>query len=343
MIFCTLFDSKYLDKGLALYHSLLNLKDDFKLYIFCFDDLCYNCLNKMNLLNVILISISDFESENLLKIKTERSHAEYCWTCTPFTIKYVFEHFGEESCTYIDADIYFFSNPKILFDEIPEGKDVMIVSHFFSKSLYDQILEKLYGKYCVQFNYFKNNESGREVLNWWADKCYEWCYAKIEINRMGDQKYLNEFPKKFKQVHECKYRGGGIAPWNFKQFKYQKGNLVLIQNESVEVVFYHFQNLRYINNYTVNINVGKGDKNLKAYLYCKYQADIYFIRKFLETKYNVQFDLKKSYSSNPITKFIRRNLMQYAVRNKNDIITYEQSLNYVRNVLKISENIWECK
>ena len=39
--FCTLFDSYYLYKGIALYRSLEQVSDDFTLYIFCFDDKAY--------------------------------------------------------------------------------------------------------------------------------------------------------------------------------------------------------------------------------------------------------------------------------------------------------------
>ena len=44
MNFCTLFDSYYLDKGLALYASLDKVCENFTLYIFCFDDRSYEIL-----------------------------------------------------------------------------------------------------------------------------------------------------------------------------------------------------------------------------------------------------------------------------------------------------------
>ena len=41
LIFCTLFDSNYLDKGLALYHSMRKYIGNFTLYIFTFDVMRY--------------------------------------------------------------------------------------------------------------------------------------------------------------------------------------------------------------------------------------------------------------------------------------------------------------
>ena len=46
MNFCTLFDSFYLSRGLALYESIKEHTEDFHLYIFAFDDITYEILNK---------------------------------------------------------------------------------------------------------------------------------------------------------------------------------------------------------------------------------------------------------------------------------------------------------
>ena len=135
MVFCTLFDSYYLDKGLTLYHSLKKVSDQFKLYIFCFDDSSYEVLKDLKLEHAVMVHHSEIEDAALLKLKEERSKAEYCWTCTPVTIEYVLKHFKEPSCTYIDADLYFFADPQVLFDEMEQpGNDITITEHRFKNS-----------------------------------------------------------------------------------------------------------------------------------------------------------------------------------------------------------------
>lgn len=115
MNFCTLFDSYYLDKGLALYRSLSKVTEDFTLYVFCFDDKAKAILDGMTLPHLVVLHHSDFETEELLKLKKERSRAEYCWTCTSVIIEYVLDHYPVDSCTYLDSDLYFYADPHCCF------------------------------------------------------------------------------------------------------------------------------------------------------------------------------------------------------------------------------------
>ena len=129
-VFCTLFDSNYLDKGLTLYQSMKRNIPNFLLYVFAFDDKCYEILTKENLPNIHVVSLEEFETLELLEVKKERTRAEYCWTCSPWIIKHVIDHYNERICTYIDADMEFFSNPQIVFDEMHRGNySSIIVPH----------------------------------------------------------------------------------------------------------------------------------------------------------------------------------------------------------------------
>ena len=269
--FCTLFDSYYLDKGLALWRSLERVSDEYRLYVFCFDDISFRILEDLNLRNVIRIHHTAIETTQLLKLKEERSRAEYCWTCTPVIIEYVLEKYDVDSCTYIDADLYFYSNPIVLFEEIRQaGCNIVITEHRFQNDVFGRKWLKKSGKYCVEFNYFDKSPNAREALEWWKEKCFEWCFALYEPDRMGDQKYLEQFPKKFKGVHELQHLGGGVAPWNLKQYSLESDSAETIflkqtkgKKEKFPLVFYHFQNIKYLSKVRVNINSGTKNKKIK--------------------------------------------------------------------------------
>lgn len=243
--FCTLYNSNYSAKGLAMYYSLLRHCQSFHLFIFAFDDLLVEALNKMQLRHVTVITLKEFEDEKLLEVKKKRTAGEYCWTCSNSTILYCLEHFNLDSCTYIDADLYFYSDPQILIDEMGD-KDVSIIPHRYTPK-YDQ--SKTSGIYCVQFMTFKNTPKGLEVLKWWRERCLEWCYARSEDGKFGDQKYLDDWLTRFDCVCELQNLGGGVAPWNQQQYIFtQKGeNIVGVEKNTgkeFNVVFYHYHNFK---------------------------------------------------------------------------------------------------
>lgn len=248
MVFCTLFNQYYLTRGLALYQSLKETCPEFKLYVFAFDDFTYAHIRQMNQPDLVAVSLEMFEDDALLKVKPTRSFAEYCWTSTPSTILWVLNNTEETSCTYVDADLYFYHNPQILLDEMTENEDVMITSHNYTPR-YDQ--SALSGKYCVQFMFFRKTEKGLKVLNWWRDRCLEWCYNRHEDGKFGDQKYLDVWPEMFEGVHELEH-AGALAPWNIQQFRLKDPvNKTMLNIKSGAIspaVFFHFHGVKYYAN-----------------------------------------------------------------------------------------------
>jgi len=243
--FCTLFDSNYMTRGLAMHQSLLKNSPSFHLYIFAFDKIAVKVLSDLNLEHVTVISLHDFEDEALLNIKPTRTTAEYCWTCTPSTILYCIKKHKLDHCTYIDADLLFYSNPQVLIDEMGD-KSVLITEHRYTPA-YNQFSSS--GKYCVQFVCFKNDEKGLIALNWWRNACIDWCYARFEDGKFGDQKYLDDWTTRFKGVHELQHIGGGVAPWNVQQYQFRliedKIYLKELHGDYVPLVFFHFHGVKF--------------------------------------------------------------------------------------------------
>lgn len=277
--YCTLFDSNYIMRGLAMYNSLKKYSKDFHLYIFAFDDNCHNKLRELKLENVTVISLNEFEDEELLEVKPTRTAGEYCWTSTPSTILYCIERYELEFCTYLDADLYFFSNPDVLINEMEEaGKSVLITNHRYTPE-YDQ--SSTSGIYCVQFMTFKNDEKGLKVLKWWRNACLDWCYARQENGKFGDQKYLDTWPNQFEGIHDLENLGGGVAPWNIQQYIFDN-NLVgeeVTTGNRFDLIFYHFHGFKvYSNNYYDCNMYELSDENIE-YIYKPYINELLLIKK----------------------------------------------------------------
>ena len=317
LVFCTLFDSNYLDKGITLYQSMKRCLKKFRLYVFAFDDLCYRVLEQENLENVTVVSLKAFETEELLKVKKERTAAEYCWTCSPWIIKYVIENYQERLCTYIDADMQFFSSPQSVFDEMREkGGSAIIVPHRFRSAKEEKEAHEKVGSYCVEFNTFVNDENGRKILNWWAERCLEWCFYTVPGTTQwyGDQKYLNVFPEKFEGVMICTHYGIGAAPWNVSLIEYAGTDeknipyiIVKTTGEKYPVVIYHFENVTFLTKHILHASSRTNSKKLHAAIYDPYVKQLVANRKMIENKYGFRLSrARRVVTRNPLMAFYQR-------------------------------------
>ena len=236
--FVTLFDSHYLPLGLCLYRSLEEHAHPFHLWIVALDDACASALAKIGLGNATVVRLEEVENEALRAVKAGRSIGEYCWTLTPFLPSYVFQRMPQvERVTYLDADLFFFQPPRLLIGELLEsGKHVLVTEHAFAPEYADRIV---FGRFCVQFVTFRNTEPARRVLRWWQERCIEWCYAREEDGKFGDQKYLDQWPELFpSEVHVLSRTDRTLAPWNVAHLSRLLGSL--------NPVFYHFHGLKIV-------------------------------------------------------------------------------------------------
>jgi hypothetical protein len=270
--YCTLFDSNYLPRALVMYHSLVATGEIFTLYVVCFDDLALDLLNKLNHPNIIAISLKDIESDELLEVKPSRAPGEYCWTCTPHVIRYVLDNYRLSQVTYLDADLCFYHKPSILLDEFEQANASVLITEHRYTPIYDR--SKVAGIYCVQFVTFNADERGLKVLEWWQSRCLEWCYARFEDGKFGDQKYLDDWTTRFEGVHVLQHLGGGVAPWNVQQYELSNQHGQLYVNKFA-LVFYHFHGYKYYESGLHNLIVGyKLDDKVIAMLYQDYAKAI---------------------------------------------------------------------
>ncbi|MBF0543819.1 MAG: glycosyl transferase [Candidatus Riflebacteria bacterium] len=244
LIYCTLFDQFYLDKGLALYYSLKETHKDFVLWVLCLTPKCYEILEGLALDKIRLIKLIDLEKTDskLFQAKNNRSVIEYYFTLAPVLPLFILQHNPEiTSISYVDADIYFFSDMDEIYNEIGENSIGIIENRFYKNP---QALLAA-GQFNVGFIFFRNDPEGIKCLRWWREKCFEWCYEKVEKERFADQKYLDKFPQIFSNVKIISHKGANLAPWNIRNYSIKQIDGKFYVGKQ-KLVFFHFHCLRNI-------------------------------------------------------------------------------------------------
>jgi hypothetical protein len=243
--FCTLFDSNYLFKGVVMLHSLHQNCAGAEVYVLCMDEPCRQILEGLGLPGVKCISLPEIETAELLTVKKDRNMAEYCWTLSASFTAWVLGEFPDvDLLTYLDADLMFFSPVDVLFEEIG-GASIAIIEHRFTSRL--KYLEEN-GRFCVEWVSFRRDAEGLACLHKWRNQCIEWCYARLEDGRMGDQKYLDNWPMDYTSVHVIEHSGAGVAPWNYPNYSYLQDNLGRVTADGLPLIFYHFHQFHILHN-----------------------------------------------------------------------------------------------
>ena len=181
------------------------------------DEAVIELLEKLKLDKIRIIRLSEIETPELESVKLDRTVAEYCWTLTPFTFDAVFSRDPNVlRVTYVDADVMLFDDPQPVFDELETSeKQILITEHDYLPH-WDQT--KSSGRFCVQF--IPATQMGSyQVRRWWQERCLEWCFARSEEGKFGDQGYLDQWPVLFPElVHVSAHNNWFQAPWNSRKF-----------------------------------------------------------------------------------------------------------------------------
>lgn len=299
--YCTYFDKNYLYKGLALYRSLERHFPEFTLWILCFDGETYEVLDKLALPSVHVIRLEDFErdDEDLLKAKSGRTAVEYYWTCTPSLPLYVFRQEPVlDGVVYLDSDVFFYHDPSPLFEELGSSS-ILIHPHRYAPQ--NEFMAETSGIYNVGMIAFRNDQRGLECLRWWRDRCNEWCFYRVEDGKLGDQKYLDDWPQRFKGVAVSQYPGVGLAPWNIDKYKLTTNDdHVLV--DGAPLVFYHFHSFRLLGRGLFEVGDYPITSEQKRLIYRPYLREL---SKCIARVRRVESKFHSGYTQLPLKKYFR--------------------------------------
>lgn len=242
--FCTYLDSNYLARMLAMHASLRRHCPSFRLHVLALDEACARVLRALDHPDIVVTDLATVETAMpaLREARANRSAVEYIFTLSPVWPLHLIETGAADMVTLLDGDLWFFSDPRAVFDEIGAGS-VAIVPHRFSPGLESRIR---YGIYNVGWITIRADAAGTRCLRWWRDRCLEWCHDRVEGDRFADQGYLNDWPQRFDNVVVIENPGANLAPWNVAGRRIDSGQDgdPGLRVDGRPLVFYHFQGVR---------------------------------------------------------------------------------------------------
>ena len=96
----------------------------------------------------------------------------------------------------------------------------------------------------VELLTFRRDGDGLAALNGGTTAASSGATTALEDGKMGDQKYLDDWPVRFAGVRVLEHPGGGLAPWNVTnhELELERPEHVLVDEQPL--VFFHYHSLR---------------------------------------------------------------------------------------------------
>lgn len=262
MFFCTFFDSNYMDKGLSCYHSLIKYDKNLTLFVLCLDENVYKRV--VNLPNIIPINFINIENyyPNVYQARSNRSLKEYYLTMKPLLPLYIFDRYSPDLLFYVDSDMFFWSDPNEIIN-IMGSNSIMASDH-------DLVPVCSAGRYNAGFLGYRNDQNCRLFLEWWRDRCLEWCkWCAGGPGKCGDQGYLDIlYTNKFSGFLSCPSPGINLGPWKIAKHIITENNGNLIVDGKYNLICYHFHGIDQNGKNGTGWNVSEHNTKL---LYTPYQ------------------------------------------------------------------------
>jgi len=286
-MYATAFDKGYLLRGVAMIQSLLQHQKDAIVAVLCLDleteIAISDCFDKRNL---VVLRSEDVGHDLMISIRKDREYREFCWTLGAVLCNHILEKYDCE-VVYLDADIFFYSDPIPILEEARKG-DLAAIRHRFPPRLAEY---EVNGLFNVQWVYFANSEIGRMACKKWAGQCIDCCSYLPEKGIVGDQKYLDEWPSLYPTFIDIQNTGAGVAPWNHEIYKPTKIDNSWYVRDGESLIFYHFHGL-------------KIDENGKVSCSGSIYSEIYPLSQVLYSEYlevlrNLAFRFSKLVNSAP--------------------------------------------
>jgi len=213
-----------------------------------------------------IIFSEEIDIKDYLQMAFKYDVTEFATSIKPYCIAYIFKQYKPKKVLYIDPDIYVYERLDTIYDEL-DCYDALLTPHIVVGEKANEDIENslMYaGAFNLGFFGVRNNENGRRIVQWWADKLKKYAYSHPKKGFYTDQKWMNLVVAEFGNVLILRDYALNIAWWNFSERNIScigGKPFVTQEGKTKPAVFFHFSGFKPGNNNTISKSKSYGILN----------------------------------------------------------------------------------
>ncbi|WP_294331686.1 hypothetical protein [uncultured Chryseobacterium sp.] len=239
----TICAKNYLAQALTLRESVHQYNPDVDFHLFLAD------MKTDEIKNIDLIELSDSWLPGWENMAFKYNVIEFATSIKPFCFKKLFDS-GYDKVMYLDPDIYVTHSLDSINNDL-DSYSMIITPHYnhiqtkYTGSVSEEEL-LFVGIYNLGFCAIRNNKIGKQIIEWWADRLSEKCFADKDDALHVDQKWIDFLPGFYpNDILISHHSGINIAIWNLheRELVSEKNTYLikdLVTGKYDTLLFFHF-------------------------------------------------------------------------------------------------------
>ena len=193
-----------------------------------------------------VILIEELDIDNLEQWIFKHSVVEICTAVKPLAFCKIFSTYSNcQKIIFLDPDTAIFSSLDGLLDCL-EDNSILLTPHQLEpekteeKIIDNELAILRHGIFNLGFIAVKASPEGHKFIDWWSDRCLNFCFIDPANGIYTDQRWIDLVPSYFPDFHIIRDPGCNVANWNLSN-RVLTGdiNSQILVNQS-PLVFYHF-------------------------------------------------------------------------------------------------------
>ena len=191
-----------------------------------------------------VIWVEDLGIEKLQELAFLYDIIEFSTSLKPFVARMLLQR--HEKVIFLDPDTCLYSSPASILADLDQHP-ILLTPHYTTpqpRTAHESDLAMMrFGSFNLGFFAVRRGTDAAAFLNWWHDRCIDFCFMESQFGLSTDQKWGTVAPCLFESLKVSFNLGYNMAPWNtFERELSVAPDGSYVVNGRYPLVFFHFNN-----------------------------------------------------------------------------------------------------